>query len=743
MLSYFEIGFGAYMANLSVGILVYLLLVKLFDIFFSKRFSPSWKYTIALAMTAVFLIPVKIYAPWTVIPLGTVNVPLYITSPEPILLDGITEVNGYFTGAEAKGEFLYTVLFYIWAAGAVVTFAWQMIKLGRLYRSVSKGGIPCADQMYKNILEKVCSEVKVKVPRLIIYPETDTPFAMGIISPKIILPPLGYSEKEIEYIFRHEVRHIKRKDIFIKLLLIIFRCINWFNPLVYIMVGNAFSDMEISCDEKTTEKFSDSEREEYSKTLLKGASGMKYPAVTTFLSPTARIIKKRIDAVMNIRKFGKAIPVTIAFISIALLSQTYYAYPDRGEYWVYCFTDPYPMEADPYITSEEWRTAEGDSASEAGEKIFRQYMEMYMGDDVPEYYRIKEYIIEDVYNFEENPKLEEGADRITKGILTSHDYVSFRYGFIPANECGNTVHNMNFGGDTHLNGVYNDCTMAFELEKKGNSYTVVNIGTVLTFGNTGYHFYNNLTNRGIIDRAEYMAQAGLLDYSWNDTDCLPDPDDICEYDYIYKKLFNEYLLSENPDRKVYSELFVPDTVAFGPSMSIDGDYIKTAGCIKKNADGHDVIDPEKLNLDESKGFEYCGYDIDLTSSAVVIYGNVTGENPHGVKFYLYVADNEEFKSYVYRRLHRVEVTDELFTPVEFHDSFDNIPLPEDMTEAAEILEYMKTPRDGCDFTVMDYNSITEEADGVYAFVRFKGRLDGQYSVDVAEYDDGYVKTKII
>ena len=92
----------------------------------------------------------------------------------------------------------------------------------------------------------------------------------------------------------------------------------------------------------------------------------------------------------------------------------------------------------------------------------------------------------------------------------------------------------------------------------------------------------------------------------------------------------------------------------------------------------------------------------------------------------------------------MEVTDELFTPVEFHDSFDNIPLPEGMTEAAEILEYMKTPRDGCDFTVMDYHSITEEAGGVYAFVRFKGRLDGQYSVDVVNNDgDGYVRTKII
>ena len=77
-------------------------------------------------------------------------------------------------------------------------------------------------------------------------------------------------------------------------------------------------------------------------------------------------------------------------------------------------------------------------------------------------------------------------------------------------------------------------------------------------------------------------------------------------------------------------------------------------------------------------------------------------------------------------------------------SFSELVLPENITSAEDILEYMKTPRDGCDFTVMDYRNITEEKDGIYAEVRFKGRLDGQYSVDLTENDgDGYLKTKII
>ena len=44
--------------------------------------------------------------------------------------------------------------------------------------------------------------------------------------------------------------------------------------------------------------------------------------------------------------------------------------------------------------------------------------------------------------------------------------------------------------------------------------------------------------------------------------------------------------------------------------------------------------------------------------------------------------------------------------------------------AKAILEYMKTPREGSDFTVLDYRNITEKNDGIYAEVKFKGRLEG-------------------
>ena len=737
--SYFELGFGAFMSTVTVGIVFYLIIVKLFDLFFHKKFPTGWKYALSIVIPVLILIPVQFITPWSIIPLLNFNIPLFIKSPDPILVDGITETNRFVTGAEAQGEFLYKALFYIWLAGAVITFAYQIFKLVGLYRSVHSRGKICVNPEYKGILEEICKESKISVPKLLIFSETDTPFAMGIFSPKIILPSEDFSEREIDYVLRHEVTHIRRKDILIKLLLMIFRCFNWFNPLVYYMVKNAYGDMEITCDEAASKGLTMLEREEYSKTILRGISKNKYPVLTTYLSPTAKLTKKRIDAVMTVKKLSCAIPFILALFSFTLVAQAFYAPPDdKTESGIFYYTDPYTMESDPYITTDAWKTAEADSVSEAGEKIFRQYMEMYMGEDVPDYYHIEDYCITNVSLPEENLYTNTPdflVDWMTKGIFAQHEYVCIDYNFMTANQCGNTVHNKNFGDDAFLNGVYSGCVMCFELERNGNKYTVVNIGAVDIWGFTNYHFKNNLTNDiGYMVCASAMAQSGLLDYSWNDTDSLPDPQDICEYTYRCNCIFQINSPHPNPD-------YFPQDISFTVPMNISSEHIAKADCKYMGYDGSYYIDTSKLIYDESKSFEYCGYEHDIESGNSVVYGNITGDKPHGVKMYIYAPDT---KHYDYRKLRAVEVTSETFEPFEFHDSFESIDLPDDITSVEGILGYMKTPRDGSDFTVMDYRNITVEADGTYAEVRFKGRLDGQYSVDLTENNgDGYLKIKII
>ena len=61
-------------------------------------------------------------------------------------------------------------------------------------------------------------------------------FQNTIFIPAVILNQC--STEEIRMILRYEVRHNKRKDVSLKTFIQILNCINWFNPLFYIIKMN-------------------------------------------------------------------------------------------------------------------------------------------------------------------------------------------------------------------------------------------------------------------------------------------------------------------------------------------------------------------------------------------------------------------------------------------------------------------------------------------------------------------------
>lgn len=726
--SYFEYGFGAYLTNLTACIIITAAVMALFRKTLKSKFRNSWTYAIWIIAPLCFLIPFKLETPITRIPLPLLNFALYIKSPEPEFAEGITEIQRYGTGFGTEGLLLYSVLKWVWLGVFALLLIVELVRYVRLAKDIRKNGTECSSQEYKSILSEICAELKIKVPRLVIFGNSDTPFAMGIFKPRIILPSENYTAEEIGFILRHEAVHIKRHDIFVKLVLIVFRCMNWFNPFVYIICKQAFEDMEVTCDEKASKGFTDEQRSRYSSAILKGVSRKKYTAVTTYLSSDAKSLKNRISAVMTVKKLGGAIPFVIVFTLISFLSATVYALPDNSEA-LYIYTSPYILEADPYVTTEEWKTCTAYTADEAARTIFKQYMDMYMGEDVPEYYRIEEYYINEV------DYIETGLFYAQKGLLNTHDFVWVSYNVKLANECGNTVHYNKGGMQPFVNGYSTYNNISFELERKGDKWTLVNYGTAgaLAFG--PYHYENELTGRNnTLDTVQCMAECGLLDYSWNTTDKFPKADDYIMCRYLDYQAFA-------PEMEVtYSPL---DRFALKANMNNEtfNEEIRSSKYLDENSR---IINTDSFVLKDAE-VVYCGYDLDIISGAMKIYFNVEDENPHGA----ILVFEREILSYgeqsIIPELTSVIVTDTLYTPYEFADSFLTAELPEGITEhktvnsAKAILEYMKTPRDGIDFTVIDYKDITETNDGIYADVKFKGRLEGIYSADVLNAATNYEK----
>lgn len=77
--------------------------------------------------------------------------------------------------------------------------------------------------------------------------DIDTPFILGIFSPKIYIPSL-LTEEERGYVIAHEKAHLKRLDCVWKPLGFILLAVYWFNPLSWVAYILLCRDIELACD---------------------------------------------------------------------------------------------------------------------------------------------------------------------------------------------------------------------------------------------------------------------------------------------------------------------------------------------------------------------------------------------------------------------------------------------------------------------------------------------------------------
>lgn len=100
----------------------------------------------------------------------------------------------------------------------------------------------------------------------------DTPFAAGILRPRIYLPS-DLPEDQRAYIVAHERCHIRRLDLVTRGLSFAALCLHWFNPLVWLAFVLSGRDMEMSCDEAVIRQMGPDIRRAYSQSLLNLSAG--------------------------------------------------------------------------------------------------------------------------------------------------------------------------------------------------------------------------------------------------------------------------------------------------------------------------------------------------------------------------------------------------------------------------------------------------------------------------------------
>ena len=298
----------------------------------------SQRYTAKLSYFVWLVIAVRLIAPWS-LTLPEERIPIQLEVPQERIVQWVP-MELYQPLDEAKWEQIQEervraglpereipieeksgiktidALVLVWLVGAVISLlrtAVSTLQLKNLLRRWEKSPSEKTQEFY----EKTAGE---KRPPLAVSSVLETPMAVGLFHTKIYLPHEEYMEQEMEMIFRHELIHWRRKDLWYKCLLLLARSIHWFNPFVWLMAKRANRDLEISCDGEAVKEKDMAYRKAYSLMILQEAERglQKQAALTTCFTDGKRALQERLVEIMNGKQRKKGMALVAMTLVLAL-----------------------------------------------------------------------------------------------------------------------------------------------------------------------------------------------------------------------------------------------------------------------------------------------------------------------------------------------------------------------------------------------------------------------------------------
>lgn len=135
-----------------------------------------------------------------------------------------------------------------------------------------------------------------------------SPILIGLLKPTILIPSSYKCDSDLQMVLHHELLHLKRKDLWVKQLVLIVRILHWFNPLVYLLGKEIHVWSELSCDQEVAKGMSHAERKRYGWTILNALESATDLPSTTFcasFSGTREQLKRRLTLMLNGTKMKK------------------------------------------------------------------------------------------------------------------------------------------------------------------------------------------------------------------------------------------------------------------------------------------------------------------------------------------------------------------------------------------------------------------------------------------------------
>ena len=309
----------ALQTGLAISILILFILVVRKPV--ARLLGAKTAYALwALPVLRLFMPAIPILAPKTVPPLSN--------NFDGVLFVGPAENVQAAEMAAGSSANWPMISLSIWLIGMLVWLTYQLCRQHTYRMSVDANS-----KVVSNQLEIRAQTVARRLgtnwlPEVRQSTEDEGPLVTGLFYPVIILPrgfEQNYSTDQQDLTLAHELSHIQRRDLWASVAALVFRAVNWPNPLVHWAAQAFRSDQEAACDQTVLTRLGNDHTiaRIYAQTLihaakLAGNTSRPVPLGLTIFTP----LKERLMILKTTQKRSMPLRAAASVLAIGALMAT-------------------------------------------------------------------------------------------------------------------------------------------------------------------------------------------------------------------------------------------------------------------------------------------------------------------------------------------------------------------------------------------------------------------------------------
>ncbi|OUA52242.1 M56 family metallopeptidase [Bacillus thuringiensis] len=329
------------MASILVG---FILCIK---VLFRNKLTPRWQYMLWIVLMIRLLLPWSPDSSYSIYSLlsysssvsevipknmpATENI-VNIESDRKVELESNSKMVTKTSEPEVKVSSekqttfsLYQLALYVWLAGVIVLAVITFLTNRRLYSYIKKQP-DITDEQVATVFNRCKQSMKMKkAVSLRLAGKIASPTVFSFFRPKVLLSKKHMkvlNKQQLQYVFYHELAHIKRNDVAVNWIMYSLILLNWFNPILWYAYFCMREDQELACDAYALTFIDKEEQIAYGHTIITLLQHYSYqvPSLAN-LSRNKQTLKRRIVMIKKFQKKSYRLSLlgVIAIVAIASL----------------------------------------------------------------------------------------------------------------------------------------------------------------------------------------------------------------------------------------------------------------------------------------------------------------------------------------------------------------------------------------------------------------------------------------